>query len=280
MCGFFLYEPSAVEALLHGFGRWEGVSVSLLLVNPLIRVGERRERYVVPSRLNGYALVCGDSRCGRLYGLYKRCSSCEKVYGLDLCLKVCSGEQHSSLIEDLKKQFARRSLDLLGGGWLFEAGCTIGPAVPAGFLDYLRVSSAQDILLFRRADAGEAVARMRAFRFWRLFKPLAVAGGEEAANAYAKAVQRREPVKSFEGVVERLKAIVETVRDRASRAQLPQYTPAVKIEERRRRMVEGVKVERFEEVVEEYLGGLESFLRWAKQHSHIVAPEARLVVES
>ena len=87
-------------------------------------------------------------------------------------------------------------------------------------------------------------------------------------------------MKSFEGVVERLKATVETVRDRASRAQLPLYTPAVKIEERRRRTADGVEVKRLEEVVEEYLGGLESFLRWAKQHSHIVAPEARLVVES
>jgi len=279
LCGFFLYEWGCVRDVLEVIGGFEGAVVGLLLVNPLVDVCGESGRFVLPSRLSGYALVCGDSRCNRFYGLYRRCFGCEKVYGLDLCLRACF-DGGSTSIDDLKKRFVGRSLELLGRGWSFEAGCGIGSIVLPGFLDYLCSRPPQAILLFRRGDGGEIVDGMRVFRFWRLFKPVVVGVGEEAAKVYAGAGQRLESVKSFEGVVGRLKAVVEAVRDGASRAQLESYVLVMGADRGRRRGGGNVEVKKLEDVVRDYLGGIENFFRWAEQHSHIVAPEARLVVES
>lgn len=274
-----------METILRNFSGLERVNVSLLFANPLIRY--RDKFYVVPSRLNGYALVCKDHECSEIYGLFRRCTSCEKVYGLDLCLILPAEEL---------KVWIEKSIDLLNKGWSFEAGYSIGPFIPVEFLDNLNIYSVQHILWFKREGSEELVVNKswKVFRLWRLFKPLTVntRGTEEIAGIYSKIAQRPIAVKRFDGVMERLKKIVETIRNSLSRYSITLYTPVVimeQIEGNKSKIKINIEISKLEvgEASQEntvnisnYLNGLEEFSRWAKQHSFAITPETRLIAES
>lgn len=291
-----------METILQDFSGLNGVS--LLFANPLIKVYEHKkdkkgnkeyeERYyVVPSRLNGYALVCKDHGCSEIYGLFRRCASCEKVYGLDFCLIMCNEQDFST--EKLKVWFAEKSINLLNKGWFFEAGCSIGPYIPAEFLDNLNIYSVQDILWFKRGGSEELVVNKswKVFRIWRLFKALTIntRGTEEYAEIYSKIAQRPIAVKRFDDVMVRLKTIVEAIRDSLSRYSITLYTPIVEIREHteeNKNTEINIKISKLgvgeasqENTVNisNYLNGLKEFSRWAEQHSFAITPETRLIVE-